>query len=173
MDEEVEEFLEHFGVPGMKWGVRKVRTKRANNAKYVADRARRLADAHPSTVHNLGAKRTQAKADRLQRRVDGKRTPQDIARSVAKGAIVAGVIVAALSVRVDASKFGGPPRMPHSPPSNAVADVIRRTRDEQMSSLTRTFKEGHMNEEQYKRFAKTMEERYARKIAEAMKNAGG
>lgn len=162
--DEVEEFLSHYGVKGMRWGVVKknLRTHRAREAQRVADRAREVADIRPNAINNRGAQKTQARADLLKRSAEGKQTPQDRAKKIAKGAILAGILVLAFGPVV-------PKSMAPAKPSKSVVDILKKTQGEQMSSLTRTFREGHMNADQYKNFSEKLNARYARQIAEAMK----
>lgn len=52
-DSQIDEFFAHYGVPGMKWGVRK-----ANNAKALRNERRSLSDSTKKTI-NYNANRYQ------------------------------------------------------------------------------------------------------------------
>lgn len=162
-DAEVEEFLSHFGVKGMKWGAVKqnVRTHRAREAQRVADRAKLASELRPNGINLRGVQKTQDRADLLKRAAEGKQTPKDRAKKITKGAILAGVLFVAFGPVIKVNT------LPKTPP-NAVVDVIKRTQTEQMSSLTRTFREGHMTKEQYDNFSSKLNARYARQIKDAM-----
>lgn len=177
-----DDFLEHFGVKGMKWGQRKavtaeVQAKRDKKAGYYTNRSANIqreidkldlrtprsamaARDIAATRHVLMKAKMRSDKDAEAKRA-GKLSSQQKKNLVVGGAVIGIFIASKMSQRASS--------LPKGPPSNSVADVIRKTKEEQMYSLTRMHKEGKMDAAQYKAFAAKLNERYDKKIAEALK----
>lgn len=180
----VDEFLEHHGIKGMHWGVRRAERARANS-----DRMQEIARQRPVPVNIVAARRIKKKADRLeihQRRKMNKygdktagrltaaqrhaRQERNI-RRVRVGAVVATTVLYALAQHAankQAVFVRDWQQQAHAPKVvKTVADIINQERDTQMSSLIRTHKEGQIDKKQLDNFMKILNKRYDRKIFES------
>lgn len=61
--EEVYDFLEHHGIKGQRWGIRRI--DRANRAKTNSDNMQKIAKQRPTRLNNFAAKRIKSKSERL------------------------------------------------------------------------------------------------------------
>lgn len=70
MTVEVEDHLEHYGVPGMKWGKRKIADTRERNTAIKSARAKQ--DSRKAEVRHLTAKRINARTEKGKAHLDAK-----------------------------------------------------------------------------------------------------
>ena len=164
-------YLGHFGVKGMKWGVRQ-RYRNYNvkrNQKTVAYNKKIRASKY--TIHK--SERDLAKAIRWQK---GKPKKADIRTrnvQIGIGLILYGAIAAYGALQISQIKqimdqnkranYNGKP----TTRSFSVQDVINQERKTKLSALKRTYDDGFMDAEQYKTFKDAMIKRYDRKISES------
>lgn len=184
--DEVEEFLAHFGVKGMKWGVRKknVQAQRAKQYSAYADRLQgRIEKLDAKTPKTPLGRANQAKrreelvkqrdkaAKNAVRKAEGKLSSDD-KKHIAQTAAFLGVMFLAFAPVLNTGKMSSS-NMTVRRGKETALDILKRTKGEQLSSLQRTFREGHMDKAQYENFSRVLRNRYARQIAEAAKAAGG
>lgn len=146
MSSEVEDFLAHYGVKGMRWGVRKTPSARqqAKRKKYGGIRKK-----------NQNAAQRAARSRRFNDRVMYATT------AAAAAMFVGGLLMA------DRSGSGPSPKA-YAKPSKSVTDLINQERKIKISAIDKTFREGFIDKGQRTQFANAMNKRYDRKIAEAL-----
>lgn len=155
-----DDVLEHFGVKGMHWGVRKKRPKptaaqrRAKTAQRQKVAGRVLlgiaAAAYAvSILDAVGNTRVSDIPPHSDPFASSFRNNRDYSRARSN---------------YDRATSGGSGR-PRSPRS--AADLINQERDTQISSLRRTHREGHLDAEQLRIFEEKLNRRYDRRVAEA------
>lgn len=163
IDEDI--YIEHFGVKGMRWGVRNERSTARQRYK---QRNRERRETHKLNKYGddrfpLTAKQRRARQERTVKRV----------RNGALLAFAAIQVAGAVSVGREFSRQRASSRSSGSRASTAakgaksVADIINAERDHQISSLRRTHTEGHIDSEQLENFLKILNKRYDRKLFEA------
>lgn len=176
-DEEVDEFLEHYGVKGMQWGVRtggklgRAHQKHLNNKasrlqKSAADQEA-LIDHYPNDPGvRYMAKKARSRADRATRRAEGNETGKDKAIRYASNAtkVAMGAAFISLAIKAHSETKVSAARPKHV---DEAADLLHREYEKQLYSLRRMHQEGKMDADQFKRFSETLGNRYARKIADA------
>lgn len=146
IDEEV--YLEHFGVKGMKWGVRNFRNtqKKRKLNKYGDKKAKPLTKSQ--------------KESRKDRTI----TRAIIGTRMAVGA----AFVAAMYASRDKGKLPPGFRLrDDGPGARTATQIINAERNTQISSLKRTFREGHIDKTQLQNFKEVLNKRYDRRIREA------
>lgn len=189
IDEDVEDFLAHYGIKGMHWGIRNSRPtsvsaetiakreKKAKNFDKRAARAQRSLDILDTktprsplhaqqmadTRQTLLNRKARAEKDAARKRA-GKLTSTQ-RKDLAIGGAVLGLFVAAMIAD------NKPMRDIPKKRSGSVEDLIRQTQDEQMYSLRRMHQEGKMDKAQFEAFSKKLNERYDRKVADALRDA--
>lgn len=144
IDEEI--YLEHFGVKGMRWGVRKQRRLR----KY-GDRSKGLTK--------------QQKQNRRQRNFNR----ASAGLRVAVGAIVVASMFSAADTGPPRTNSSSYTRTAKAGVKSSK-DIINESRNVKIAALRKTFKEGHIDKDQLSKFESAINKRYDRKVAEALKN---
>lgn len=135
IDEDI--YLEHHGVKGMKWGVRKDNAVVGKRKKPLTQKERRR---------------------RRERNI-----------KYANRAVLAAFASLYVATIVLDEMNRGPRPQPHTPPKRPQTpeDVINATRDMKVNAIIRTHKEGHIDEEQMKKFVADVNRRYDKKVQEA------
>jgi hypothetical protein len=144
---DVELFLEHHGVKGMKWGVRK---------------ERRLETFGNPKVKPLTPNQKRARTNRRVRRVKNTTTA---VRLAAGTLFVVGLLSSSSSTQHRATKAGS-----FTSPAakrKAVTDLIDAERKVKVDAIIRTHKEGHIDKAQLDYFLKGINNRYDRIVVDA------
>lgn len=158
----VEDFLVHHGVKGQRWGVRHPesfdRTHRVaagtETRKLLLNRAKSLDGGNNQ---NKIALTKQERIVRNRRRVA---ITKFSVRVIATSLFVAAILASSHSTPVNHIKINKP---------QSVKDIINAERNVKVSSLKRMHKEGKMDSDQAKNFLKILNDRYDRKLVDAMK----
>lgn len=172
-DEEVEDFLAHHGVKGQRWGVRhpesfdrihrvaagtETRKLNINKAKNLDGGNK---DSISKEIRNKQNKIPLTKQERIDRNTRRVAIAKFSVRVVATTLFVAAILASNHSTPVNHIKVNKP---------QSVADIINAERNVKVSSLKRMHKEGKMDKDQAKNFLKILNDRYDRKIVDAMKS---
>ncbi len=178
-DQEVEEFLEHFGVKGMRWGVQNRSLRKEAGRQEHINRLKKISDGTATREERAAVRKktgttTKPRANRelqnpkeTKMLINNKRNQK--VRDVATGLVVAAWVASLFisNAKLKTSNI----RPPSSTKAKSVANLINDRRNVEVSSLTRMHKEGKMDDDQLKNFSKILNARYDRKIAEALKTS--
>ncbi len=140
IDEDI--YLEHWGVKGMKWGIR---NNQSSNKK----------------VSKTGSK--SKKLTPMQIREKRIKTLNKVVFGITATLYVASILSSLGNHKTSTIK---PPK---APKAKSVADFINDRRNVEVSSLKRMHAEGKMDADQFKNFSTILNARYDRKVADALK----
>lgn len=169
---EVEDFLTHHGVKGQRWGVRHPESFNRVHRVSAGTETRKLninraksfgggnKDAIGKEIRNKQNKIPLTKQERIQRNNRRVAIAKFSVRVVATSLFVAAILASNHSTPVNHIKVNKP---------QSVADIINAERNVKVSSLKRMHKEGKMDSDQAKNFLKILNDRYDKKIVDAMK----
>jgi len=163
-DQEVEDFLEHVGVKGMKWGTRKSSSDKNNNQ-----------GSKSSTKPPLTAKQKKEK-DRKKQEIFNKVLSAGVAT------VYAAMFISSILVSAENQKFkdqnarnqnsrNQKTNITRPPKPKSAADIINDRRNVEVSSLKRMHREGKMDADQLKNFSTILNARYDRKVDAAKKSS--
>jgi hypothetical protein len=142
---EEDRYLEHYGVMGMKWGIRN--DQRSQGSNKVASK---------STSKSKPKKRKLTSKQKAARNIK-------ITNAAIYGigaAMMVGAILTSSAGQQRASTVR-PPR------AKSAVDLINARRNTEVSSLIRMRREGHMDDDQLKNFKSILNARYDRRVMES------
>lgn len=158
LDEDV--YLEHFGVKGMKWGVRREGMLERHRERRTIHKRRKLNKYGDPKISRPTMKQRNARRSRNFSRAH-----------TALGVAVAVVYIGGmLKLRGDKSLFDSI-NLQSDTVKKSAKDLINAERSTQLSSLIRTHREGHITKEQLVNFKAILNRRYDRRIVEALMNS--
>ena len=166
---DVNEFLAHYGFKGMKWGVRKEYYGKAYKNATKRRAAKKLKKYGPKDRKKRTLKQKQNRIDRLNIRV-----------SAGVMAISAASYISALIIENKARDRAWNQQQRQEDeffknwktykPSKPVNDLINQERKTKVDAIDKTFREGFIDKDQRDKFIESMNKRYDRKVADALKN---
>ncbi len=141
INQEVDRFLEHYGILGMKWGVRNDQRSNKGSSK--------------STSKGKIKKRKLTAKQKAKRNI---RITNAVIYSVGATMMVAGILGSAGQQRASTVR---PARV------KSAVDIINARRNTEVSALKRMRREGHMDDDQLRNFKAILNARYDRRVVES------
>lgn len=139
------DFLEHHGVKGQKWGIR----------KWLSDRKKAHTQKYGSNKKAFTGNLTQPQLRERKKR----------AFRFAVGVGLVYVAAALAQKRVPVNNIGGARSTARG--AKATADILHKERDAKAYAISRHFKEGFIDEAQRDKFLKVLNDRYTSKLVNA------